>query len=163
MEVENKVLTNEVRQKLASTGMLGFTENPEFIYTPEAFREKKEDSDEYAIPKELWPVFTLKGKDGVESAKMEDNMGYMEIDNKSKNQRWIGKSGSRRVEILQVGIIGWKNWYDTDGNLIPFRHNNGKVHTDCLKRIPVGLAIELANAITDRITLSPEELEGLES
>ena len=161
METEDKVLDNETRKKLAETGMLGFTDNPEFIYVPEAFR-KKDDSGEYKIPKEHWPMFMLKAKDGIESAKMEDGMGYMEYESGSSKSRWISKSGSRRIVILREGIKGWKNWYDTEGKEIPFRNNNGAIHNDSLKKLPVPLAIELTNAITDHISLTPEELEGLE-
>ena len=161
MEVVNKVLDSEIRKKLMKAGMLGFTENPEFKYVPKCYRELGDDG-QYIIPKEAWPVFTLKGKDGVESAKMEDGMGYMEFDEKTDTKRWIGKSGTRRIQILRDGVKGWDNWPDTDGNLIPFRENAGKIHNESLGRIPVNLAIELANAITDRVTLTPEELEGLE-
>ena len=162
MEVENKVLDNETRKKLAETGMLGFTENPDFTYVPKAFRKKNEDGT-FAIEKKLWPLFLLRGKDGVESAKLEDGMGYMEFDTDTSVQRWIGKSGSRRIEILKAGIKGWKNWYDVEGVEIPYRSNNGSIHNESLKRLPVALAIELANAITDRTALSVEESEGLES
>ena len=68
MEIVDKKLSNELREKLASKGALGFTENLEFDYVPKMYREKDKDSGEYDIPKELWPVFKLKAKDGIESA-----------------------------------------------------------------------------------------------
>ena len=163
METEKKVLSNELRKKLAEAGGLGFTENSEFIYTPALYREKIIDTDEYKLPKEVWPTFLLRGKDGVESSKMEDGMGHMEYDDKTSVRRWVGKSGTRRIAILQDGIKGWKNFYNSDGELIPFRENNGKISSDSLKLIPVNIAIDIANTIIERTSLSQEELEGLES
>jgi len=160
METVERVLDDATRKLLAETGMLGFTENPKFVYVPKAFREKNEDGT-YKIPKEHWPKFHLEGKDGIESAKMEDTMGHMEFDSKTDVRRWVGKSGSKRIEILKGGIKGWENWFDNEGKEIPFRQNQSIIHNESLKRIPVALAIELANAITDRITLTPEETEGL--
>jgi len=177
---ENKVLDNDTRKLLAETGMLGFTENPEFIYTPTAFRKKYGDTtddvldlpakkwpegvseDDYIIPKEHWPIFKLRAKDGIETAKMEDNMGHMEYDDKTNIRRWIGKSGTHRVQLLKDGIKGWKNFYNVKGELIPFRENNGTIHNDSLKLINIQLASELSNAIMDHTALTSEELEGLE-
>lgn len=155
-EIVDKKLDNETRKLLAETGMLGFTENPEFLYVPKAFRESEK------IKKEFWPIFKLIGKNGIESAKMEDGMGHMEYDDKNDVRRWIGKSGSSRIGILSDGIKGWKTFYDKDGELIPFRENNGKISTHSLERVPVALAIELSNAILDRTSLTQEELLGLE-
>ncbi len=160
-KIVNKVLNNEQRKLLAETGMLGFSENSEFIYVPKMYREKN-TLDEYKIPKELWAKFKLQGKDGIEASKMEDAMGYMEWDDTNNTKRWVGKSGSHRMKILTDGIKGWSNWYDVNGEEIPFRENNNVISTHSLKRIPAKLAIELANAIVDRTSLSAEELEGLD-
>lgn len=41
--IVNKILDNEKRKLLAETGMLGFSENPKFIYVPKAYRVKNDD------------------------------------------------------------------------------------------------------------------------
>ncbi len=163
-ETINRVLDNETREKLVKAGALGFTENKEFIYVPKSVREK-DDNGNYKIDKKYWPVFMLKGKDGVEAAKMEGSLGHMQMvkENGEEVQNWISKSGQVRIKTLQTGIIGWKNYYDAEGKPVPFRHNSGTVREDCIARIPSPWAIEFTNAIVDRTILSPEELEGLES
>lgn len=159
--IEDKVLDNKIRKMLSEIGVLGFTENVEFKYVPKAFREKNEDST-YKLEKKYWAVFNLKGKDGIEALKMEDGLGHMEYDDKKNKRTYISKTGSHRITLLTDCIIGWKNWFDADGREIPFRSNGTKISSHSLKRIPVLWAIELANAITERTTLSEEELQGLD-
>ena len=161
-EIVNRVLDKETLAKLAKTNALGFTEDPNFKYVPIAFKEKDKETDEYIIPKNLWPVFKLRGKNSIESAKLEDNMGYVEYDDKNNTRKWIGKSGTAKIKIVEDGVKGWDNWYDSEGKEIVFRHNNGKIHKESVGRIHSELLTELANAITERHTLTPEELEGLE-
>ena len=161
-EVIKRVLDKETLAKLAATNTLGFTEDPEFPYVPKAFRKKDKETGKYIIEKKYWPVFKLRGKDSIESAKLEDGMGHMEYDDKKKTRRWVGKSGSAKIQILTDGVKGWSNWFDSEGKEIIFLHNNGKIKKDSLKRLNVPLSIELADAITDRHILTPEELEGLE-
>ena len=160
MEIENKILDNDTRKMLSEAGALGFTENVEFKYVPEIFREKNEDGT-YKIDKKYWAIFLLKGKDGIEVQKMEDGLGYMEYD-KEGTRKYVTKTGLTRITLLTDCIKGWKNWFDAEGKEIPFRENNGKITSHSLKRIPITLSMELANAITDRTTLSEEELLGLD-
>jgi len=159
---EKRVLDNEMRKKLAKIGGLGFTENPEFIFTFPEFKKKDKETGEYIIEQKYWPVFTLEGMGGIESTKITSDMGYTEIDKESGNQRYISKSGQQKVKILTKGIKKWSNYFDSEGNEIVFRHNNGKVKSSCLELIPPVHTIHLTNAITERDTLSKEELEGLD-
>lgn len=160
----NRVLDNDTRKKLMEAGAFGFTKNKEFPYVPESVREK-DDNGKYKIDKKYWPVFKFKGKDGVESANMEKDLGYMQMvkENGKDVQNWISKSGTSRIKVLMDCVKGWKNYYDSEGNEIPFRHNNGMVNKDSIARIPSAWAIEFVNVIIERTVLSPEELEGLES
>lgn len=161
MTVEKKELSNEMRKKLADIGGLGFTENPEFKYVLKAYREKN-DAGEYEIPKEYWPVFTLQGMGGIESTKLENDMGYTEFDKDGKS-RYISKSGGQKMKILKDCLKGWVNYRDSTGEFIEYRENNGKVNPACLDRMAPSHITELVNAITERTSLTHEELEGLES
>jgi len=155
MEVENKKLTPEMLKKLADIGGLGFTEKSKFPYVLKKFR----NSD---IPKEYWPVFILQGKDGIESIKFQDGLGHMEIDKETETQRWISKSGQKRLETLREGIKHWHTYFDSEGNEIPFSKQGSVISNNSLKRIPNDDSNELYNAIVSRTILTPEELTGLE-
>ena len=163
-ETINRVLDNETRQKLAEAGAFGFTKNKEFSYVPKSVREK-DDNNNYRIPKKYWPIFAFKGKDGIEAANMEKDLGYMQTakENGKDVQNWISKSGTARIKVLMDCVKGWKNYYDAEGNEIPFRHNNGMANKESIARIPSAWGIEFVNVIIDRTLLSSEELEGLES
>ena len=77
METQELNLTAEMREKLNRT--LGFNVKAEFPYVPIDYRNPENE-----IPKELWPVFILTSKDGIEVAELEDNAGEMLYDDKYK-------------------------------------------------------------------------------
>ena len=149
-------LTPELKKKLK--GFLGFTTTSEFKYVPRIFREKNEDG-EYIIPKELWPVFNLKGKTGIEIADEEDNSGYLDPDSNKIHLT----AGKRRLGVLEKNILGWKNFRDEEGNLIEYKRVGGVIYKTALQRIPAPLQLELHEAINEQSRLSEEELRGLES
>ena len=150
-KVKRVELTDEQKAKLK--GLAAITTENEFIYVPAVYREND-------FPKELWPMFLLKGKNGIQMAEDEDNAGYME----AGNNRIFLTAGKKRLESLKKNIVNWKNFYDENGVIIPFKRDdvNGLVSNKVLERMPVKLQIELVNAINDRNTLTEEELQGLE-
>ncbi len=135
-------LTPELREKLAS--FLPITTDGTFKYVPRAFRE--------ALPKEQWPVFTLKTLSGMELAKAEDMLyGNISGDIGDGASAHIRVSRGTFVEhVCKRGILDWKRY------AIEF---NGE---ESLKRLPKDLLYELTNAITENRHMSEEELRGLE-
>lgn len=168
MDTKDLRLTPEMLEKLK--GSIGFDIRDTFVYVPLAFREN-------GIPKSLWPVFTLKSKDGLEIAEVEDKSGYIEY--KDNASYYHSCSGSHRVAILEKGIKKIKGLplengttfldYDGDTLLVTIRDGNGVVNTkklaeekEIVRYINTKLQVELQNAINERSTLTEEERRGLE-
>ena len=155
---------------------IGFDVYDTFPYTPKAFREKKADG-EYIIPKVLWPIFTLKSKDGLEISNIEDSSGFLEY-KKDGSSVWHSRSGNLRVTTLSTGILKIKNLplengakflsYDKSANSITISENGQDKKSDAasyeevIKYLKVNLQIELQNAINERSSLTEEERRGLE-
>lgn len=148
-EVIDMKYSPEVQKRLQS--LVGFSEDATFSYVCKAHREN--------LPKAEWPVFKLKGKTGIENAKVEDAAGFFDV----KNQRMVFTTGTQRLETLACGVIGWNSKFvDRAGKAIPFEAKDGRVTDKCLGRIPPGLQVELQEAINEQAALAPEELQGLE-
>jgi len=164
METVRVALTDEMKKKLG--GSLGFTIEAAFKYVPKAYREN-------AIPKDLWPVFTLTSKDGLETSELEDCLGEYIIDRDSKTSAMKINSGSQRVQTLEIGIVNVKNFALSDGTLLTFDKEKAELVVagvvkkgasvrDCIRYISPELQTELQNAINERKVLTTEELSGLE-
>jgi hypothetical protein len=151
MTETNIELTPEIKAKLKK--FMGFTKDPVFTYVPKIFRK------EAPANKEVWPLFQLKGKDGIESAQSEDEASY--VDPKTQNIHFT--LGSQRIQLLSKHIVGWKNFKDEEGNEIPFQKDGDKASMESLKYLRPDLQVELQNAINEQLKLSVEELQGLES
>lgn len=162
--MEEKILemTPELRDKLK--GFLAFSVETPFAYVPKIFREN--------LPKENWPVFMLRSKNGLEIAKLEDNSGFLTVDEANKSTSFHPQSGTSRLNTLATGIIKFKNYPMEDGALISYDSKlktlvvGGKSRTaqinDAIKHLPVDIQRDLQNAINERDTLAEEELRGLE-
>lgn len=163
------ILTEEIKQKLKKAGALGFQIEATFKYVPKAYREKNGEG-EYIIPKDLWPIFVLKGIDGVESALLEDDMhGKVTYDKIEKDGKFTGtsiqiESGKVRLNTLCKCLITWKNFRNVKGELIKAPEED-KVHgglkRSALRILHPDLQTELHNAITEQTILNDEELQGL--
>lgn len=164
MEKVNVVLTDELKKKLS--GSLGFNVSAEFPYVLKVFRENN-------IPKDLWPVFTLTSKDGVEICELEDSIGEVIYDDVHKKRSMKINSGSQRLETLEKGIVKVKNYIMEDGTIISFDREKGEISIggltkngctvrDFVKYLPPAIQIELQNVINEHKVLTPEELTGLE-
>lgn len=158
------VLDEAYLQKLK--GYMGFEETDKFPYTPKVFREKNADGD-FIVPKSLWPVFYLVGKDGIEASHLQDEAGHVSIDKVTGNRRIVLEGGKQRLGIIATGVKGWKNWRESNMKvLIPFDAKtdirNGKLIDAKIKKFPVPLQEELQEAINERDTMTKEELTGLD-
>ena len=155
---------------------IGFDVYDTFVYTPKVFREK-DVNGEYVIPKNLWPIFTLKSKDGLEITKMEDNVGFIEYKPDGSNI-WHSKTGSMRAQTLGEGVLKIKNLpleggakflsYTKESMKIVIADNGAEKSfpvadpSEIIRYLKVELQIELQDAINERSTLSEDERRGLE-
>ena len=121
METKNLRLTPEMLEKLKASKTLGFQVEASFPYVPKFFREEKN-----GIPKELWTVYKLKSKDGLEVAGVEDNM-YMTTDLKTKENKTFFKSGNLRIETLKKGILSVKRFLFEDGKSLDYDNTTKKM------------------------------------
>lgn len=166
---ENKTLTPELEERLRKSGLLGFSTETEFYYTPKFYRgiEEKDGKEivveENVFPKEVWPVFKIKPLTGLENSKMMEQIGHHETTGTGDKQVSVFKSeGTKtRVKILTEGLLDWKNFKDEKGIDVPYRKNGSIMRKDCLDFMSFNLQVELSNAICDRMHLTKEELEGL--
>lgn len=175
MEKRDVRLTDEMLEKLKDS--VGFEISANFGYVPKAYREKTVNG-EYFIPKSLWPLITLKSKNGLEIAEIEDKIGYSEY--RDGSMFYHTCSGSYRIATLEKGIKKIKGLplengkcfldYDLDSLRVIIRDESGVVISDTklseakelLKYIKASLQVELQNAINERSTLTEEEKRGLE-
>ena len=162
MEEKNIILTDDYRRRMA--GCLAFKVDATFLYVPQACREKKE-SGEYIIPKQLWPVFVLRGLNGLDGTLKEDsmldNISYDTAGNSTVRMR----PGHVKVETCCKGITGWRNLRDVDGAVVPFPGVDPvtKIMPEAgLACLPPALITELTNAIQSQSRLTEEEALGLE-
>jgi hypothetical protein len=157
-------LTEEYKEKLK--GILGFDVLSEFKYVPISFRKN-------GIPKELWPIFTLTSKDGIELAEVEDCMGEVSYNTKDNSTSFKISSGAQRVKTLEIGIKKVNRYIMEDGNFLCYDSEKQEItigekkstnitSRDFIRYLPINLQIELQNAINERKNLSEEELTGLE-
>jgi hypothetical protein len=154
VETVDLKLTAEQKKKLQDFVAIDTTEV--FKYVPLVYRQKKPDG-EYLFPKEMWPVFTLKGKDAFDLAKTEDSIGVMDVDQKTMMPKQMRMtSGTVRIETLKKGVKGWKNFKNEKGQIV---HYKGSESIAVLKS---KLQTELQNAINEHTVLTEEELRGLE-
>lgn len=160
MARENRVWSEE--QEKALQGFLPMRPAVTFPYVPQVFRRKSADGS-YLFPKEDWAVFTLRVKDGIQSAEIEDSLEAAFDGSEVSGLRM--NSGSTRLQILRSCIVNCRNWKDGSGKEVAFKRDATKrgnpVSDEFIRELPPALQVELANAITERSELQPEEVEGL--
>lgn len=168
MTEKEKFLDDDTQKKLKK--MRGFSVKAEFPYTPKIYREAK-------LPKDVWPIFVLRSKDGLQLAEVEDNAGSVFYDTKKDRVEQDLKTGTRRLETLRSGILRISNWEQDDGTKYAWGKDSGAlVITEkdgtqkttnvipvdfMIKKMNIELQGELQNAINERAEMSPEETEGL--
>jgi len=154
-EVKDLVLTKEMKEKLS--GLLAFQVDAIYKYVPALYREKKNGT--YIIPKEFWPVFSIRSLNGVELDELEDTVGFTVLKADDPNYReFHGRSGTRRLEVLRKGLKGWKNFRDDTGKIVAYEEGDAGI-----AKLPLAIRQDLQEAIMERMTLTEEELRSLES
>jgi hypothetical protein len=166
METENLILTDEMKKKLK--GVLGFQVDAKFSYVPKIYREKSKITGDYDIPKTLWPVFTLRGLNGVEATLAEDELDGRIVWGADDTRTVEVKRARIKINTCKRGIVTWKNFRDCTGKLIAVptaadpNDTMAGIKEECLRYVSPELMTELTNAITEQSYLTEEELRGLE-
>jgi len=155
-------LTQEMKDRLKKIGCLGFELEEEWKYVPRSYREK-DKKGKFKIPQKLWPVFTLRGLDGIETTEMEDllNGGIEYVDGKTIARQNLGLA---KTETCKRGIVTWSNFRNSKFEIIKPPEKNPAgigIIEDSLRYISPSLMVELTNAITEHMHLTDEELLGL--
>lgn len=168
MDTRNVEMTSEVRERLKD--FIGFQIDATFRYVPKVWRES-------GLPKETWPVFTLKSKNGVEIAEAEDNAGFVSLGKAENDESKLHMlTGSQRLETLSKGIVSFVNFPMEDGSTINYDSKTNILTTvsvdgsekskttnilNVIKHLRPKMQKELQEAINERSTLTEEELMGL--
>jgi len=173
MEEINVIMDDELKAKLKNCAPVRV--KAPFTFVPEKYRR----SD---IPKEYWPLFKLRGRNGIELASNDDtgfNTTFNSLNPDNSADMKI-KVGEMRIAILKVGLLGIKNLILDDFSILIYnrgettlivKKEDGTIDT-VLKNARVEDAIsyltstelqaELQNAIITQAILTKEELQGLE-
>lgn len=157
-ETENEIDYSELQE---ISDLCGYDPEEQFPYVPKGFREK------FPEKKHLWPVFYFKTPTAQEGARITDSAGHVRVPAKNDgNEDMIfePEQGKAVNKILNKSLVGCKNYRNKDGDLIDFikQPNNPFAAHKFLDQIPTKLRTELANASMEHITLSKEDLQGLE-
>lgn len=111
----------------------------------------KEDRE---LPAEQQTVFKLKVLSARELAGLEDSVSVMD-----KDGNWQVKVGTKVLEILRLGLKGWKNLWRTSEITEPFKG----IGDESLDLLRPEWRRELADAITEQTNLSEGEVKNSES
>jgi hypothetical protein len=139
--MENVVISKEYVDKIKRFAAIRPEET--FHYVPKVYRE---------LPKELKPVFILRPIAGEDALRFSDLMRGDVTVSDGVAQVKI-KRGEYVISVVHSGLVGWNNYYDVNGNDIPYKSN-----ISCL---PMALLEELCDVITERASLTYEEVLGL--
>jgi hypothetical protein len=141
METKNIVISKEYLDKIRRFAAIQPDES--FVFVPFAYRE---------LPEEMRPKFTLRPISGEDALRYSDAMrGEVVVDN-GKAQVSI-KRGEFTISVVKRGLIGWENYYDSNGANIAYK--------GVIDNIPLLLLEELSEAILSRSSLTDEEVLGL--
>lgn len=147
METQSVVLSKEYLDKIR--GFAAIRPDEYFWYVPKCYRE---------LPEDLRAKFKLRPVSGEDAAKLADVMrGEVEMNQASAVTTFKTKRGEFVVATCRKGVLGWENFYDDKGRIIPVQEPL------TLENIPYRLLEELTDAIVGRASLTEEELLGLKS
>lgn len=104
------------------------------------------------LPPEEQTIFHLKALSARELAEIQDKAARADMDG-----NFEFRSGSQTLRILEIGVRGWKNLRDAQGNEIAFRENNGRPRGENWDLLLPEWRRELANAITEQNRISGAE------
>lgn len=145
----DKTLTPEIRERLLSK--LPFTQSATVEYTPECFLSK--ENDEYLIPEDFRPVFTLRAftrfeMDAVKKTCTPDKFDEMGVRN-----------------VVRKCVMGWKNLYDaaTSKEIDYTADANGGASKDIFDIMPIIVVTQLLQYLSQISGIIDIDKTGLKS
>jgi len=142
METKKVIISKEYLERIR--GFTAIRPDETFVYIPLAFRD---------LPEEMRPRFTLRPISGEAALRYSDSMRG-EVTVEGGRAQVTVKRGEYTINVVRGGLLGWEGYYDTNGNVMPFRSAS-------IENLPVKLLEELSQAITSRANLTEEEVLGL--
>ncbi len=100
------------------------------------------------LPPEEQTIFKIKPLTAKQYMEMADTMEY--------SGETVKHMGLATYNMLKIGLIGWKNFKDAEGNDVSFITNMD----DNLNRIPADYRMELSTKITELTTPSIEKVKN---
>jgi hypothetical protein len=112
--------------------------------------------DDLELPEDQRTTFLLRGLTVAEEATVTDSM----IAATSSADEFSLRTGTHQLTVLRLGLKGWSNFNDSEGQAVPFEVSKGhpKHITDAsLDRILPRHRQEITNAILERGTVTEDE------
>lgn len=141
-KIEKVIVTDEYLAKIR--GFAAIDPEEEFDYVPKVYRE---------FPQELQPIFTLAPVGGEDLHLFSDEMRKDTRVNADGNVDVRVQRGLWLTLVAKKGIKSWKNYYTTEGVIIPWSGDIGPLATQLIE--------EIATVVTERARLTKEEILGL--
>jgi hypothetical protein len=158
-EMKDIGFDEEMKKKLDSFSAIQV--DAEFRYIPKVYREK-DASGNYKVPKDLWPVFRLRGITGADLMMIGDELKYtIDTDGKVAIPNQTGRMAALTCKYC---ILGWSNFRTSDGKEIGQPRKDptlGCLVSESLGVISAPLMFELSNVIVGEGRMTEEELLGL--
>jgi len=105
------------------------------------------------LPTDEQTIFELRCLTAGELARLEDNTLTSTMDSDNKPEFRV-MTGSVQINALQLGLKGWRNFKDAQGNEIPFKRRSDKCAKENLDYLHPHWRRELVEAITEMNDLS---------
>jgi len=148
-----KVMTAELREQLM--GLLPFSSDATLDYMPAPYLMKKGDTEEYAVPEQYRPTFTLRA------------MTRKELDELKRRNKGKVLDDSELRDVIAKIVVGWTNLWDigpVPPQEIPYKADPaGGSDKDCFARVPAVIVADIAMMMVRMNGILGTESLGLRS
>jgi len=77
-----------------------------------------------------------------------------------QNIQYTNGFGTANQSVLIIGLVGWENFLDNQGQAVPFNLEDGACAQENLDRLTPAIMMELIGAIRKRNELSEDEIKN---
>lgn len=102
------------------------------------------------LPAEKQTKFFIKPLSAKQAAVLQDSMKF------SGEGTIMQNMGTNTLEMLKIGLVGWENFVDAEGNQIKFTKNMD----ENIDRLAVAYRYELASAIMELSNFGDKEVKN---
>lgn len=124
--------------KRALTGLAPISLKSTISFTPDSYKIKKKDSEDYLVEEEAWPTFKMRPWTKLEAMTVKKNIKKFSD----------SKDDSEMRELIRKTIIGWDNLIEAEtGEDIPFENEESEkgVNKELFEIFPTALVTDLLN------------------